>query len=204
MRKTKAILLNSCDGYDQVAKQYQKMQKYLDEFEQDKLFPLLGNLENKIVLDVGVGTGRLTKKLIKSGADLTVLDISKQMLKILQKKIKKDIKVVLGNAENLPFVDNSFDIVLATFLIVHLKNLDKFFNEVYRTLKPGGKFVFSNINQKEPIPVKTKNNFIQIESFYHRPQKVVNSLEKLGFKIEKDIFVKENGIWINEIISIEK
>ena len=55
----------------------------------------------------------------------------------------------MGEAEDLPLADGSFAIVIATFLIVHLKDLKRFFAEVYRVLKPGGKFLVTNINQRK-------------------------------------------------------
>ena len=204
MKKIKAVLLNSKEGYNKVARQYQKMHGYLDEFEQDKLLSLLGNIKDKQVLDIGAGTGRLTKRLVKLGARVTAVDVSEKMLKLLQNRVDGQVVIKIGEAENLPVEDNNYDLVIATFLIVHLSSLSKFFNEVYRVLKPGGKFVVSNINQKEPVPVETSDGFVKVESFYHRPEEVIEELTKLGFKIEQDIFIKENEVWINEIIVAER
>jgi ubiquinone/menaquinone biosynthesis C-methylase UbiE len=106
----------------------------------------------------------------------------------------------VGEAENLPFEDGVFDFVTATFLVVHLKNPLSFFDEAYRVLKNDGKLIVTNINQKEAPEVKTKQGKIKIESFYHRPEKIIEDLESLAFKIEKNIFVYENDIWINQIV----
>jgi ubiquinone/menaquinone biosynthesis C-methylase UbiE len=104
----------------------------------------------------------------------------------------------------MPFKNSMFDIVLATFMIVHLKDPTRFFDEAYRVLKPGGQLVVTNINQKEAPAVKTKEGKIKIESYYHRPEKIIESLKKLAFSIEKELFVKERGLWINQIIVASK
>lgn len=186
-------------GYDLAAPDYDKKEKYLNSFEQNKLLPLFGNVKGKKILDVGAGTGRLALALSKAGAQITALDVSFEMLKVLSGKNKK-IETLVGEAENLPFEDGVFDFVTATFLVVHLKNPLSFFDEAYRVLKNDGKLIVTNINQKEAPEVKTKQGKIKIESFYHRPEKIIEDLESLAFKIEKNIFVYENDIWINQIV----
>lgn len=199
----KIKIFNSVSGYDLAAADYDKKEKYLNSFEQNKLLPLLGTIKNKEILEVGAGTGRLTTQLIHFGARLTALDISPQMLEILKKKNSK-LKTIVGDAESLPFADNTFDMVIAVFLIVHLKDPKIFFDEAYRVLKDGGCLVITNINQKEAPEVKTKDGIIKIESYYHRPDQVVEELENLAFKIEKNIFVYEQDTWVNQIIVASK
>lgn len=201
MRKIK--VLPSDKGYDLAAKYYDEKEKYLNSFEQNKLLPMLGDVSDKKVLDIGAGTGRLAVYLQNRGADVTALDVSEKMLEIVKRKNKK-VKTVIGNAESLPFDDNYFDIAVAAFLIVHLKDPAKFFDEVYRVLKDDGIFVVTNINQKDPPLVKTEKEEIIIESFYHRPEKIKEILESLAFKIENEIFVREGENWINQIIVAKK
>jgi ubiquinone/menaquinone biosynthesis C-methylase UbiE len=201
MKKIK--ILDSAEGYDLAAEDYDKKEKYLNSFEKGKFLSLLPEIKDKKILDVGAGTGRVSLPLVLSGAQVTALDISEKILELLKRKNKK-ITTVVGEAENLPFENESFDIVTAAFLIVHLKDPKIFFDEVYRVLKPDGLFLVSNINQKEPPVVKTKEGDIQIKSYYHRPEKIKDSLQDLAFSIEKEEMIFESEVWVNQIILAKK
>ncbi len=196
-------VLSSEEGYDLAAEFYDEKEKYLNSFEQNKILPLFGDVSGMKILDVGAGTGRLSLQLAKAGAQVTALDVSAKMLELIKRKNGK-IQTVVAEAERLPFEKESFDMVTAAFLIVHLKDPSNFFDEVYRVLKDGGKFIVTNINQKDPPEVKTKEGSIIIESFYHRPEKVKETLESLAFDVEKEIFIKENQLWVNQILVARK
>ncbi len=200
-KKTK--LFSSKTGYDLYAPFYDQKTAYLDSFEQFHLLPNLGDLKGKKILDIGAGTGRLSLRLAEKGAEVTALDVSPEILKVLKKKNSK-ITIVVGDAENLPFPDNSFDIMIAAFLIVHLKEPKYFFAEASRVLKPAGIFALTNINQKRPPELKTKKEKIIIESSYHRPEKIIAELKSLSFAIIKNIFIRDKDVWINQIIIATK
>lgn len=200
---SKIKILSSSIGYNLAAFEYDKKEKYLNSFEKNNFLPLLGDIKNKKILDVGAGTGRLSVMLSKAGAVVTALDVSGEMLNILSKKDHK-IETVIGEAESLPFGESTFDVVTAAFLVVHLKNPKFFMDEAYRVLKDGGLLVFSNINQKEAPEVKTKQGIIKIESFYHRPEKILEDLEDLAYTIKNNLIIKEGETWVNQIIVAQK
>lgn len=95
------------------------------------------------VLDIGAGTGKyelLYAKLMKKKGRVVALDFSDDMLSKLKKNMKKHkmgkfVKVMKGEAENLPFPDNYFDEVLAMNTLQYIPNDSKFFSEVHRVLK---------------------------------------------------------------------
>lgn len=201
----KVKVLNSKNGYDLLADYYTKKEKYWDSFEKDQVLTLLGDVKAKKILDVGAGNGRLALRLAKLGAEVTALDVSEEMLnKIKIKNLKLKINTVIGEAEDLPFEDESFDIVIATFLIVHLKSLTRFFDEVYRVLKPNGLFLVTNINQRKAPEIKIGKDVVEVESYYHRPESVVEELENLAFSVEENKFVKEKEVWVNQIVLARK
>ena len=90
------------------------------------------------ILDVATGTGDLADSMAKiSGAKVTALDLSPEMLVIARKKYPQ-ITFLEGYAEKLPFQDASFDAVSAGFGVRNFEDLGKGMREFYRVLKPGG------------------------------------------------------------------
>lgn len=97
------------------------------------------------VLDLGCGTGTLAilAKLAQPGADVVGLDADPDMLKVAKYKsaqMQVPVKFDVGFTNKLPYPDESFDRVLSSIMIHHLKTPDKIqtAQEVYRVLKPGG------------------------------------------------------------------
>lgn len=200
----KSSVFDSKKGYDKYASFYDKKTVFLDSFEQRVIGKMLRCVKGRKILDAGCGTGRLIDKLLASGANVAAIDISPEMLRIAKKKFQ-NVKFVEGDVENLPFEDECFDIVIASFLIVHLKNPQKFFDEAYRVLKPGGIFIVTNINQRKAPKLKTAGGEeIVITSFYHIPKHVVSALKNSFFEIEEEKFVHEKSTWINQIVKAIK
>lgn len=202
--KVRSNFYSSEDGYDLYADSYERDYEYLNSFENDVLFKLLGKPEGQKVLDAGCGTGRLIRFIRDNGGKVTGCDVSERMLGIARKRFP-DAEFEQAGIERLPFTDGSFDLVIATFVIVHLKDLNKAFAEVYRVLRDGGTFIFTNINQRKAPKLELKNGEeIIIESHYHRPEDVIKALDQNLFSLEKEEFVYGRGVWINQIIKAKK
>ena len=97
------------------------------------------------VLDLGCGTGTLAMiaKQAQPSADVAGLDADPDMLKVAHYKknqAKLDVKFDVGFTNDLPYPDASFDRVLSSIMIHHLKTPDKekTAREIYRVLKSGG------------------------------------------------------------------
>ncbi len=197
-------VFKSDEGYDMYAEFYDQKSAYLNSFEEHVLLKMTKDLKGKRVLDMGCGTGRLISMLQKSGAEVVGLDTSEKMLKIARKKFP-NVEFVRGDAKATPFENDSFDAVVAAFLIVHIPNPEFFFEEVYRVLKPGGVFILTNINQRKSPKLLVKDRKeIVIKSFYHLPEHIKKALESNFFKIEKEEFVYEKEQWVNQIIRAVK
>lgn len=194
----------SKEGYDLWAKHYNDSRGILEAFEKGHFMMNVPDLRDKKALDLGAGTGRITELLLKNGAMTWAIDVSAKMLEILKKEFPQ-ANIVLGDVKNMDFEDDFFDLATASFLLVHIKDPGSVFREVYRVLKPGGKFVLSNINQKKAPKLKLNSKEeIVIKSFYHRPQDIISLLEEEFFTIENEDMIEEDTMWINQIITCRK
>ena len=96
------------------------------------------------VLDVATGTGDVAFAIRKKyDTDIIGLDLSVNMLEIAKKKLKKfkidDIDFIEGDAEKLPFDDNTFDKIVISYGLRNLGDCQKGIEEFHRVLKPEGK-----------------------------------------------------------------
>jgi ubiquinone/menaquinone biosynthesis C-methylase UbiE len=98
------------------------------------------------VLDMGCGTGRFTVPMAATGALVTGLDISREMLDVTHAKLSEhglsaDLRE--GDMARLPFDDNSFDIVTSMLALMHIPLSDRgrVFAEASRVLRPGGRLI---------------------------------------------------------------
>jgi demethylmenaquinone methyltransferase/2-methoxy-6-polyprenyl-1,4-benzoquinol methylase len=113
----------------------------------DELYPLDGTL-----LDVAGGTGDIAAAFLKRGGlGAIICDLNPSMLAAGKKKRPQisSLNWIQGNAEQLPFEDNSFALCTISFGIRNVTNIDKALAEMYRVLKPGGKFLcleFSDVS----------------------------------------------------------
>jgi len=103
------------------------------------------------LLDVGCGPGYVSAAAAERGARAIGLDFSSEMLAIARKKFP-GIEFREGDAQNLPFVDASFDRVLANFSFLHLADPERACAEACRVLKSGGRLAFSTWARKEENP----------------------------------------------------
>ena len=109
------------------------------------------------VLEIGCGTGYFTKEIIKSGAFVTAIDISPELLAIAKDEIMTDnVNFVIENAYEMSFADNSFDSIVGSSVLHHL-DIEKAVSEMYRVLKPGGSIYFTEPNMMNPQIALQKN-----------------------------------------------
>lgn len=109
------------------------------------------------ILEVGCGTGLLTKELKISNASIKSIDISPDLLNIAQKRINaKNVIFSLDNASDLNFKNETFDSVVGSSVLHHL-NIEKALSEFYRVLKPNGTLYFTEPNMLNPIIAIQKN-----------------------------------------------
>lgn len=103
-------------------------------------------------LEIGCGTGSFTKYLSLIKLNIIAVDISTECIEYAVKQNIKNVTFVVGDAENLNFEDNTFDIVVSMACLHHFAyDLSRVLKEIYRVLKPSGKLFACEPNIKNPI-----------------------------------------------------
>ena len=102
-------------------------------------------------LEVGCGTGIFLEAAATTGASIVALDLSADLLAQARARVAAagKVRLSLGNAEQMPFRDGSFDAAYGSSILHHL-NIDNALAEVFRVLRPGGRIVFTEPNILNP------------------------------------------------------
>lgn len=117
------------------------------------------------VLDLGCGRGGETiqaAKLIGSEGYAWGLDLTPRMITLAQEHAQdeqvKNAEFLLASMDQIPLKDNSLDAVLSNCAINHVENKTAVYQEIFRVLKTGGRFVISDIMTEEPLPKEIKED----------------------------------------------
>ena len=135
---------------------------YLAKYRQEILADVKGE-----VLEIGFGTGLNLSYYPDSIDKLVAIDANPGVHKIAQKRVQTsqitvDCRVL--NGEKLPMADNTFDSVVSTWTLCSIAKVEQALEEVYRVLKPGGKFFFIEHGlSQEPQVQKWQNRLTPIQ-----------------------------------------
>jgi SAM-dependent methyltransferase len=141
------------------------------------------------ILELGCGTGYLTKKLAGTGASVTAIDISPDLLKVARAEcVDSNVNFMIENAYAMAFPDESFDSVTGSSVLHHL-DVPRALAEIWRVLRPGGTLYFTEPNllnpqialQKKIPALKRRMGDSPDETAFFRWQ-LRNKLRAVGFK----------------------
>lgn len=167
----------------------------------------------KLLLDIGCGTGRLLELLAHElpQAQLTGLDLAPNMLQQARERLDNQITLVQGDAEQLPFADQTFDLVVSSSTFQWLAQLDACFGEAARVLKPSGRFVFSLFGQGTLGELQTSwrtalADCCRIDAVhrhdgthrFHTAEQVAAALATAGFHTRRT-WVEQETVWYPDV-----
>ena len=180
----------------------------LDEYWRRRAVRLVleGKGSEKSLLDLGVGTGKFLKKFLpqRPWKIAAGVDFADEMLSQAQSKLPAECRLIQADIHDLPFTDESFDLVISSFTLRSVKNRRHFFSEVRRILRLKGKAAFlcltrpkslagralyapylkfylpfmGGLISRDPLAYRFLSESIQS---FPSPREVGNELESLGF-----------------------
>ena len=168
-----------------------KVGKLIDLLDETVLREMPSNDFSIRILDVGCATGRLLYKLAKHGyTNLSGVDLAPRIIEVARKKLSNfkvnlDLKTA-DSEDDLPWPDNSFDIITLTGVIHHFYRLNDALKEAYRVLDKQGKLII--LDPWFPIIIRQIANswlyfFPHDGDFrFYTPKRIDKTLAEIGLK----------------------
>ncbi|WP_339661946.1 bifunctional demethylmenaquinone methyltransferase/2-methoxy-6-polyprenyl-1,4-benzoquinol methylase UbiE [uncultured Polaribacter sp.] len=155
--------------FDTISENYDDLNRVIslgiDVQWRKKVVEIVGKNNPKQILDIATGTGDLALMMASLHPDRIVgLDISAGMLEVGKRKISKanlseKIEMIVGDSEEMPFDDDTFDAITVSFGVRNFAHLDKGLTEIARVLKPTGVLVILETSNPTKFPFKQGYKF---------------------------------------------
>ena len=156
MRTAEQLKEMSVREFTEAARVYESGHAGIYEICKDDYPQMLAELEREPfadVLDVGCGTGAVIELLHGEHPDVrcTGLDLTPAMIEVATAKGLSGCEFVVGDAEDLPFPDASFDVVLSSNSFHHYPNPTAFLAGAFRVLRPGGRLILRDYTSNDLV-----------------------------------------------------
>ncbi len=153
---------------------------------------LVGTATGK-VLEIGAGTGA-NFPYYREGAQVIATEPDQYMVENARKKLQESgngqIELLQAPAEELPFEDDSFDVVVGTLVLCSVRSQEKALSEIRRVLKPGGQFrSYEHVRYGSPVGAFFQDLIQPVWSWFgagcHPNRDTLRSIKDAGFEIEQ-------------------
>ena len=189
------------EKFESIANEYDKwfdtpIGATVKALELDAILGLLGDITNKKLLEVGIGTGAFAVEFKKRGAEVYGIDPANNMLEIAQ---KRGLIVKFGYGEAVPFEDNTFDVVVSITAMENSKDPDKFVKEMVRVAKPHGTIVIAVLNLFSLMGISRRIRGLFIKDDFYRGMHFYTYGELRGLAKNNICFVHEtSAVFFNQ------
>lgn len=174
--------MNSIQYFDSIAEKWNIIRS--DYFEERLKYKILSitNIKDKVVADLGCGTGFVSLALVNEASIVFSVDNSSNMLKQLRAnaldKNYKNLYLIKSSLDSLSLFDESVDIVFINMALHHIKDAKKAISEMHRVLKKDGVVIISDVMEHNG-ELAREEMFDEWLGFSNK--QIENWLEEAGF-----------------------
>ena len=183
----KQSLASPAEAFDAWAEVYDTQPNPLLALEQRVLGPMMPDVRGLDVLDAGCGTGRWLQRLAgRSARSLIGVDLSPEMLLLAAAKFDRNCDLRLGNCTALPVSDTAADLVLSSFVVSYLDDLQAFARELDRVSRPGATIFITDMHPETEASRSWKRSIgpgTEISARGWSLQQITQAFQDRGFKL---------------------
>ena len=143
--------------------------RYADRLEKNLVTKLLPEVNRKLILDVGCGTGKYSIMLAMMGAYVVGVDSQLPMVAVAKERsrnLRLDLEVVISDAGTLPFRAEVFDLSVSILALCFIRLPRRAVEEMRRATKQRGGLIVGTLNKWSPYGIGKKIRSLFIESSY--------------------------------------
>ncbi len=159
----------------------------------DEMFEPLAEFRNRLVLEVGVGSGRNALPLMEKVKPRFVgLDLSREMLELARTKMagyRQNLDLILADAEHLPFTNTTFDAIIGMSTMHYFESQEAILDKFTAALKEKGVFIYGDLTVHEADDQgffeKLERMLSKAHARYYKPTEMRKIMERNGFHVHK-------------------
>ena len=184
------LIDENCDPF----RDGEMLKEYMKRWDGDAFYSCLNLNDQKTVLEIGVGTGRVARAVLDIGCKhLTGLDISPKTIARAKENLLdkyKNVELINQNIEDFSR-PNYYDVAYSVLTFMHIENMQKALMNIVNALKPGGSAVLSISRQRDRLDYENRS----VKLFPKEPEFYTKMLEKLGCSIAQTIDLIDTYIY---------
>jgi malonyl-CoA O-methyltransferase len=176
------------EAYDRWAPTYDQFPNPLLSLEERELGAFIPSLRGKRVLDLACGTGRWLEKLSSQGTDVGVgVDFSTAMLQVAERKPAVRGRLAGADCKHLPFQASTFDFVVCSFALGHIRDLRGLARELGRVARTGADILTSDLHPAAyekgwRTGFRDARGAVEIDTWARSPEEIAECFYSQGFE----------------------